>query len=168
MRFKVYEAPNRHPVLAFCNAKSKTFFWDMARLTAYQQFKTSLNNPNKGSMAERPPWLTLRQAKRPSNNPSRIREPSDRDSMVSAAASPDPNATGSTSGAASDGIRTWEEMYDISHPQDHPIRPHKTVGVSGESNFVGRQVAWSPDGQWCVVVGNQNRALIFQRWAKDK
>src|SRR6185436_17048731 len=32
MRFSVYQAPNRHPILAFCNAGSKMFFWDLRRL----------------------------------------------------------------------------------------------------------------------------------------
>ena len=168
MRFKVYEAPNRHPVLAFCNAKSKTSFWDLARLTTYHEFMTALNNPkkDKDSHLERPPWLTFKQPKKP-NTMARVRDPSDKDSMVSVGASSDPDS-GAALGITHDSISNWDELYGISHPHDHPIKPHKIVGVSGESKFVGRQVAWSPGGEWCVVVGNQNRALIFQRWAKEK
>ena len=169
MRFKVYEAPNRHPILAFCNAKSKTFFWDLARLTSYHEFMAALNNPkrDKDSHIERPAWLNVKQQRKQMNNVARVREPSDKDSMASVGPSSDPeNESGK--GITPKSNSGWDELYGISHPHDHPIKPHKTVGVGGESQFVGRQVAWSPGGEWCVVVGSQNRALIFQRWAKDK
>lgn len=172
MRFRAYEAPGKHPVLAFCNAKSKTFFWDLARLTSYHEFMTALNNPNRRDKdhLEKPAWLNLRQQRRTNNSlPARVRDPSDGDSMVSFGAGSDPdNEPGATAGINPKSISGWDELYGISSPQDHPIRPHKTVGVTGESQFVGRQVAWSPEGEWCVVVGSQNRALIFQRWAKEK
>ena len=169
MRFKVYQSPGRNPVLAFSNAKSKTFFWDLARLTSYHEFMKSLNNPNKNrdGLPERPHWLNLKQTKKPNSGVNRIRETSDNNSMVSAGASSDPDS-GAALGVTPESISSWDELYDISRPQDHPIKPHKVVGVSGETGFVGRQVAWSPGGEWCVVVGSENRALILQRWAKDK
>ncbi|KAL1879423.1 hypothetical protein VTK73DRAFT_6955 [Phialemonium thermophilum] len=168
MRFKLFQSPRHHPVLAFCNAKSKTFFWDFARLTSYFEFMATLNNKDKerSEIIERPPWLHSKSTRRP-NNPNRARDPSDKDSRASNGASSDPDSS-TVPGVTHDSIHSWDELYDISSPHDHALKPHKVVGVSGEPKFVGRQVAWSPGGEWCVVVGNQNRALIFQRWAKDR
>lgn len=60
----------------------------------------------------------------------------------------------------------WHDQCDITDSHKE-IKPHKTVTVDGKGqHFVGRQVAWSPEGNWCVVVGNSNRAMIFQRWGK--
>ncbi|KAL8319627.1 hypothetical protein RB597_006391 [Gaeumannomyces tritici] len=56
----------------------------------------------------------------------------------------------------------WESRYDVSDPQA-VIRPHRIEQMS-KSGFLGRQVAWSVDGAWCVVVGSGNLALILQRW----
>ncbi len=93
--------------------------------------------------------------------------------MVSA--SPDPEGaggTGSTSGASADlgytekMMEEWRETYDTSDARSW-IKPHRSVPtVVHEPNFVGRQVAWSPNGEWCVVVGNNNRVIVYQRWAK--
>ncbi|KAK3956183.1 WD40-repeat-containing domain protein [Pseudoneurospora amorphoporcata] len=63
-------------------------------------------------------------------------------------------------------IDEWNDQCDITDSHNE-IKPHKTVMVDGKGqHFVGRQVAWSPEGDWCVVVGNSNRAMIFQRWGK--
>ncbi|KAL8381520.1 hypothetical protein RB595_005675 [Gaeumannomyces hyphopodioides] len=56
----------------------------------------------------------------------------------------------------------WESRYDVSDPQA-VIRPHRVEQMS-KLGFLGRQVAWSVDGAWCVVVGSGNLALILQRW----
>ena len=45
------------------------------------------------------------------------------------------------------------------------IRPHK-IEKFGGPRFLGRQVAWSPAGDWCVVAGSQNTVIILQRWPK--
>lgn len=58
----------------------------------------------------------------------------------------------------------WESRYDVSDPQA-VIRPHRIEQMSNSKvGFLGRQVAWSVDGAWCVVVGSGNLALILQRW----
>ena len=63
-------------------------------------------------------------------------------------------------------IDDWNEQCDITDSHNE-IKPHKTVTVDPKGqHFVGRQVAWSPEGDWCVVVGNTNRAMIFQRWGR--
>ncbi|KAH7626218.1 WD40-repeat-containing domain protein [Sordaria sp. MPI-SDFR-AT-0083] len=63
-------------------------------------------------------------------------------------------------------IDEWNDQCDITDSHNE-IKPHKTVTVDPKGqHFVGRQVAWSPEGDWCVVVGNTNRAMIFQRWGQ--
>lgn len=172
MRFSVFQAPGRHPVLAFCNVKSKVFFWDLERLTTYHDFMTALKDPKRDKSAPplaRPPWLQAKGPKKAEGTSKLLREPADKDSLASADATPDPEAKAGVGSFHPDVIANWESMYGISQPHNHPLKPHKTVVVAGEKeNFMGRQVAWSPDGAWCVVAGNLNRAAFFQRWAKEK
>ncbi|EAQ88222.1 hypothetical protein CHGG_04841 [Chaetomium globosum CBS 148.51] len=87
----------------------------------------------------------------------------DKESMVSA--SPDPEGVATGLGYSKETLQAWAEMYDLSNPVGY-IKAHRTLQIDG--GFVGRQVGWSPEGEWCVVVGNGNRALIYQRWAKEK
>ncbi len=67
MRFKMFHAPDKHPVLAFCNAKSRTLFWDLARLPAYSSFIQALKDPkrDKQQPLNRPSWLTARKPREP-------------------------------------------------------------------------------------------------------
>lgn len=87
----------------------------------------------------------------------------DKESMVSA--SPDPESVVTGLGHSKETLQAWAEMYDLSNPVGY-VKAHRTLQIDG--GFVGRQVGWSPEGEWCVVVGNGNRALIYQRWAKEK
>ncbi|KAK4231268.1 WD40-repeat-containing domain protein [Podospora fimiseda] len=183
MRFRMFHAPGKHPVLAFANAKSRTFFWDMARFPAYKKYMAELeaqySQHNKVvNGLQRPGWLTTKRSKKPAADPSAKGDAAnkgdtaiglrsfaatgDKDSMVSA--SPDPESA-TTWGYNQETLQAWSEMYDMSNPVEF-IRPHRVLTIDG--SFVGRQVAWSPEGEWCVVVGNNNRALIYQRWQKDK
>jgi polycomb protein EED len=63
---------------------------------------------------------------------------------------------------SADTVLSWESKYNIDSPH-RPLKAHK-VEAFGMSSFVGRQVGWSPGGEWCVVVGSSNVALILQRW----
>lgn len=49
----------------------------------------------------------------------------------------------------------------MSEPQTG-IQPHRVESVS-KLAFVGRQVAWSVGGEWCVVVGTENVVALFAR-----
>jgi polycomb protein EED len=58
----------------------------------------------------------------------------------------------------------WEKRYAIVNPiQD--LLAHKEEVVKGVG-FCGRQVAWSGDGAWCVVVGSMGVWAVLQRWGK--
>ncbi|KAK4126358.1 WD40 repeat-like protein [Parathielavia appendiculata] len=194
MRFRVFHCPGKHPILAFANAKSKTFFWDFARFGSYRAFMRDLKEAQQkaggarvaggggGSaadenlMVKKPSWLMVKRAKKtPANavatqtaavgdGTSSLRSfaLADKESMVSA--SPDPES-GTSWGYSRETLQAWAEMYDLSNPVGY-VKAHRTLGIDG--GFVGRQVGWSPEGEWCVVVGNRNRALIYQRWGKEK
>lgn len=168
MRFRMYHVPGKHAILAFANAKSRTFFWDMSRFLSYSRYMEELKEAQTNKAGTPPPqkpsWLMVRKPrenKKPDTASSLRNAGADKDSMVSA--SPDPEAVTSL-GHNQKTLSEWAELYDTANPHGL-IKPHKSVAVDGA--FVGRQVGWSPEGEWCVVVGNNNRALIYQRWAKD-
>ncbi|KAH6717246.1 WD40-repeat-containing domain protein [Leptodontidium sp. MPI-SDFR-AT-0119] len=56
----------------------------------------------------------------------------------------------------------WSAKYEISDPL-RELEPHHTEMVKG-IKFVGRQVAWSNDGMWCVVVGSGGSIGVLGRW----
>ncbi|KAK3352356.1 WD40-repeat-containing domain protein [Lasiosphaeria hispida] len=164
MRFCMYHAPGKHPILAFANAKSRTMFWDLARFPLYNRYMSELKEAQKDKALpppQKPSWLLVKKNKKPDSAANLRNAGADKDSMVSA--SPDPEGV-TTLGHNQKTLAEWAEMYDTSNSHGL-IKPHKSVAIDGA--FVGRQVGWSPEGEWCVVVGNNNRALIYQRWAKD-
>ena len=56
----------------------------------------------------------------------------------------------------------WTKRYGIGRPQME-LLPHKEEVVKNLS-FVGRQVAWSVGGEWCVVVGSAGVISVLERW----
>ncbi|KAK4166032.1 WD40-repeat-containing domain protein [Cladorrhinum sp. PSN259] len=184
MRFRMFHSPGKHPILAFANSKSRTMFWDFARFSAYKEYMAELQEAQKNHRAangaetklavHKPNWLVVKRSKKtPGAGSEGSKDPAsslrnlatavgDKDSMVSA--SPDPESV-TALGHNQETLQTWAEMYDLSNPVGR-IKPHRVLQIDG--SFVGRQVGWSPAGDWCVVVGNNNRALIYQRWPKEK
>lgn len=178
LRFQVFQAPGRHPVLAFGNAKNKMYFWDLERLTAYHEFKAHVLNPgrNKSKPIERPSWLQLKGGPR---KDSRKGKGIDEASTVSIASTPVPvpadmDVTGTCTDMATvlavhpEIVQNWESMYSMNHSHNHPLKPHRTIVLNEKQNYKANQVAWSPEGDWCVVVGDYNRACFFQRWSGQK
>lgn len=183
MRFSIFQAPGKHPLLAFGNGKSKMLFWDLARLTAYAEFMATLKDPkrDKSVRLERPSWLPAKapkvfEPKGKLKGKEKEKEPSDLDSVMNQdsaveAATPDPDKAEAALEYGADVIAHWESMYGVSKAHKHPLKPHKTISFTKdlhrEAVFIGRQVAWSPAGDWCIVSGTANRVLFFQRW-QDK
>jgi len=56
----------------------------------------------------------------------------------------------------------WRAKYEMGDPL-RELEPHQTEMVKG-IKFVGRQVAWSNDGMWCVVVGSGGSIGVLGRW----
>lgn len=86
----------------------------------------------------------------------------------------------STSSKASEASKTAEAeevsaktqkkvqmMYEMTSPQ-RPLLAHqqlKIPEIGGKGvRFFGRQVAWSPGGEWCVVVGHPGVVAVLERW----
>lgn len=86
---------------------------------------------------------------------------SDKESTASGQTPQTPQTDGN--GFSPETLESWAARYSMEDPQE-PLRAHKTE--SSSTNFVGRQAAWSPGGEWCVVVGSSNTALVLQRWAR--
>lgn len=161
MRFKLHHVPGQNPVLAFCNAAGNIFFWDLKRLTVYRDIIGTLRDArrDKSKVVQLPNWLKPVVPRQRSDAVGRFRNAgSDRDSTAS-------GQTGHVEGTdfSPETLESWASRYSLEDPQE-PLRAHKTE--SSSANFVGRQAAWSPGGEWCVVVGSSNTTLVLQRWAK--
>jgi polycomb protein EED len=191
MRFRMFHVAGKHPILAFANARSRTFFWDLARFGEYRRYMEELREAKEAGRplvgeggVVKPAWLVVKRGKKAPAAATAFAQAAvgdgtaslrsfaavssagggDKESMVSA--SPDPESSVVAGlGHSRETLQAWAEMYDLSDPVGY-VKPHRTLQIEG--GFVGRQVGWSPEGEWCVVVGNGNRALIYQRWAKEK
>ncbi|KAK7423774.1 hypothetical protein QQZ08_008929 [Neonectria magnoliae] len=165
MRFKLHFVPGQHPVLAFCNAGGNIFFWDFKRLTMYDDFMKGLRNHAPGTrIPNRPSWL------RPLHHRSKNDAAAKSRHSVVGKESPALSQADEVSKGKDDikefnaeTLESWAAKYSLEDAHE-PLRAHKTE--SSSANFVGRQATWSPGGEWCVIVGSSNTALILQRWAK--
>jgi polycomb protein EED len=55
----------------------------------------------------------------------------------------------------------WDEKYEM-RDAFKPIEAHKEEVVKAWA-FTGRQVGWSRDAEWCIVVGSGGVLALFQR-----
>ncbi|KAI1177430.1 WD domain-containing protein [Nemania sp. FL0916] len=171
LRFKLYHDKGKHPVLAFGNAHSAIFFWDLARLLGYQEFINDVKDPNRDQLQpiHRPGWLVPIQHRHKGDAVHKLKDAaSDSQSVAS-------NRTGSVDAEVHVDINAdygqetydaWEGKYDLTRVEE-PIRAHSQSNITVK-DFVGRQVAWSGRGDWCVVVGSKNLAIVLHRWAKHE
>lgn len=160
MRFQLLHVPDRNPVLAFCNAAGNIFFWDFQRLTVYHDVMAAQRDPNRDvtKAVQLPSWLKPVVSRQRADAAGRFKPVgSDRDSLAS-------GQTGHTEANefSTETLESWATRYSMEDPHE-PLRAHRTE--SSSANFVGRQAAWSPGGEWCVVVGSSNTTLVLQRWA---
>lgn len=169
MRFKLYHNVDKHPVLAFGNAHSTIFFWDLARLEGYHEFMMKLDDPERNAPIQRPSWLQPVVPRQKVDTVTKLqRDAEDRDSVVSGRTGSDVDpAINSSRHYSEETLESWHNKYDLTRV-DHPVRAHSQSAITIK-DFIGRQVAWSPLGDWCVVVGSKNLAVILARWQnKDK
>ncbi|KAI1437983.1 WD domain-containing protein [Xylaria sp. CBS 124048] len=169
LRFKLYQNKARHPVLAFGNAHSTIFFWDLARLIGYHDFVSDINDPARDILqpVHRPGWLVPVPHRQKGEALGKVKDAaSDRSSEFS-------GRTGSIDAEThldtnvdygQETLDSWDGKYDLTRVEE-PIKPHASSNVTAK-DFVGRQVAWSAHGDWCVVVGSKNLAIVLQRWQK--
>ncbi|KAM0443726.1 hypothetical protein ACHAO4_010470 [Trichoderma viride] len=159
MRFKLHHVPNQNPVLAFCNAAGNIFFWDLKRLTTHRDVMSALaNSTDKSKPLQLPSW----------QKPVIPRVKADTSSKPRATDSEQDPSTPvyinqlDSHEFSSETLESWATKYSMEDAHE-PLRHHKIE--SSSANFVGRQASWSPGGEWCVVVGSSNTALLLQRWA---
>ncbi|KAK5998190.1 Polycomb eed-B-like protein [Cladobotryum mycophilum] len=162
MRFKLHHVPNQNPVLAFCNAAGNIFFWDFKRLTTYHDFIMALSDPHrdKSKPLQLPSWQKPVIPRHRTDGTSKTRHNgSDKEHIAqSLQVSHSDNFEFSP-----ETLEAWAARYSMEDTHE-PLRAHKSE--SSSANFVGRQAAWSPGGEWCVVVGSSNTTLVLQRWNK--
>jgi polycomb protein EED len=192
-RFSLYPGSStKNPVLAFSPSSSKVFFWDLTRLSGYYDYVTTVDQVEKGAHGEkgrpteipkRPPFLVpFRHRNRGSmlSAVSRVRETSPTDSSSShhtgtenthafhSGGNSHPTASINTHGLSGRDLakskENWAKRYNIGNEWTN-IAPHREEAVK-TLDFVGRQIAWSNGGEWCVVVGSEGAMAIFERWAK--
>ncbi|UPL02663.1 hypothetical protein LCI18_013597 [Fusarium solani-melongenae] len=164
MRFKLHFVPGQHPVLAFCNAGGNVFFWDLERLMTYREFMEALKDParDKSKPLPHPSWMRPVTRRKAEGNKSRHGAVDKEASVAGQSDGARSTATEEIGEYNAETLETWASRYSQEDPHE-PLKAHKTE--SSSANFVGRQAAWSPGGEWCVVVGSSNTALILQRWA---
>ncbi|KAI0132708.1 WD domain-containing protein [Xylariales sp. AK1849] len=165
MRFKLFQDKEKHPVLAFGNAHSTIFFWDLARLTGYHTFMNDINDPERDRPIHRPGWLQPIVHRQKGDAVSKLRDAEDKDSVASGRTGSDVEVQADISSRYSqETVEDWESKYDMTRV-DEAIKAHSKSTITIK-DFIGRQVAWSPEGDWCVVVGSKNLAVIMNRWQK--
>lgn len=171
MRFRLHHAPGQNPVLAFCNANGKVFFWDFERLRGFRDFARAAGDAERDGRPAppRPSWLQLAHPRKSGEPPGKARASKEVRPSADAAGSDKGDegknkADGSLSDYTQETVSGWLSKYNVGSARE-PLKAHR-VEAFGTSNFVGRQVGWSPGGEWCVVVGSSNVALMLQRWAK--
>ena len=219
MRFSLFPGSAvTNPVLAMCNASSKMFFWDLARLEEYHDYLTHLRaterepfstgttvNPYPAATSAqdftRPPFLVPYKHRnrggpnvlyRVARDASPV-ESTSTDSLSNANPSSHKNGTsvsnhdygsaadteprshaaagaqqtvlaGMTASDSAKSLEIWAKRYSIGDPNGDIIA-HKDEVMKG-FEFVGRSIAWSNGGEWCVVVGSAGMIGIFERWQK--
>ncbi|OBT91285.1 hypothetical protein VE02_00285 [Pseudogymnoascus sp. 03VT05] len=164
MRFGLFSpySSSQHPVLAMCNSASKVHFWDFSRLIKYKKFITSPETEPK------PSWLTLKSQIKKSGKSEGIRLLSQTTVDESVSSSSVYSFSTESLAAATDieaNRGVWDEKYATGNPWKS-LKAHKVESIPRVTT-VGRAVAWSDDGGFCVVVGSSGIISVLERWAKN-
>ncbi|THX85355.1 WD40 repeat-like protein, partial [Aureobasidium pullulans] len=146
MRAPAPRPAHKHPSLAFVAMRNS------AELALRNSKDLSLRNTTD---------LSLRNSTRPSTRTSTNPPPTKPPPPTSAAMpGPAPRNPAKGKGKATDPTapRTHAMKNYIRHAA------HKTTVVQCPVDFACRAVEWSPDGKWCVAVGDHGIMAIFGRW----
>ena len=154
VRFSLFQAPFRRPILAIGNNESKIYFWDLQSLEEWDE---------QGGAAEEVKDRTHKRGGKPKRRGggpkplAKQREASETSSTATAQ-----TAIGAAESAA-DGLVCSKAA--LKYNVDDPFRKlasHLESTVPRVS-FAARQVAWSVGGEWMVVVGDQGMVALFAR-----
>lgn len=164
MRFGLYSpiSSSRNPVLAICNSTSKVFFWDLSRLVEYQKYITAPTQVSK------PNWLGLKPRNKKTTDKSdkhRLFGHVPIDESIASSSVSSFNAEMLTATVDLETNReSWDEKYAAGNPWKS-LKAHK-VEVIPRVTSVGRGLAWSDNGDFCVVVGSSGIISVLERWAR--
>jgi polycomb protein EED len=171
MRFQLHHQPNQNPVLCFCNKVGEIFFWDFERVRAYGDILKTLKD--QSSPVRLPRWLGRLGV------PSTARSQGLGSRLGSMESSQTPEIDSTRNITSLDEVNPkvlsdWNSMYsdrdgslslEPHHKIDQFRAPTKKPGrKAAKAEIVGRQVAWSPGGEWCVVAGSSNLVQVLRRW----
>ncbi|KFY29955.1 hypothetical protein V493_02200 [Pseudogymnoascus sp. VKM F-4281 (FW-2241)] len=156
MRFGLYTpcSSSKHPVLAKCNSTSKVHFWDISRLVDYQKFITSPETVPK------PSWLSLKsQTKKVGKSDwhGLLNQNPVGESVASSSVSSFSTETLASAIDIEANRSQWDEKYATGNPWKS-LKAHKIESIPRVTT-VGRAVAWSNDGDFCVVVGSSDMGV---------
>lgn len=183
MRFQLFHQAGQHPVLAFANPAGEIFFWDLERINAYADTMDDLQEPcrDKDKPVSLPRWLSRPRI----NGPGRAKATAGKVAQSATAQAGTAGTQSFSNGRSVHSVKDldpklvaeWDSMYAI-RDRDHALEAHHRIEVSVKDNegprrsklwaapFVGRDVTWSPDGEWCVVAGSLNVVFVLRRWGR--
>ncbi|KAI9774607.1 MAG: hypothetical protein M1840_002856 [Geoglossum simile] len=150
MRFDLFSAPGKHPVLAMGDMYGKVSMWDLTRLVESAGIPPALLN----KMAKK----TNPKFKNPVVKAQQHRDGSAASSTVSSNAVNDDSQQSSTNPIST----STGKIYDLSDPFAR-LEAHATVGLTKHNSTV-RKAAWSVGGEWLVVCGEQGMLSVLRRW----
>jgi polycomb protein EED len=180
MRFSLLQSLTHHPILAFGNGNSKILFWDLRRLEAQptaseakalalQPKHHSFTDP-VGKKSTPAPYSTLRETSTVSTVTHSSSLPESRSSSVLPGVGIGPGISISKAGLSHAAHRSPVQLTydapthverDVSSPWKK-LKAHHAVTIP-KVEFCARQVGWSGDGRWCVVVGDWGMCGVFGR-----
>ena len=169
MRFELHFQPDQNPILTFCNRNGEIFFWDFERIKVFNDMMSELRNPdrNKEKSIRLPNWL----GRLKSNPNGKSRTVSVSKGSQASSQTPeleDRRAIYDIADLNPRDIADWNAKYGLLD-RDHALEPHYKAEVHFKklTPFLGRQAAWSPGGEWCVVAGSGNVVHMLRRWKRD-
>ncbi|KAL5348345.1 hypothetical protein ACLOAV_006827 [Pseudogymnoascus australis] len=160
MRFGLFTpfSTSQHAILAMCNSTSKVHFWDLSRFVDYQKFITSPETVPK------PGWLSLKSQPR-KLGPRLVSQTSVDESVASSSLYSFSTETLASSIDIEANRSFWDEKYATGNPWKS-IKAHKVESIPRVTS-AGRAIAWSGNGDFCVVVGSSGIISVLERWAKS-
>lgn len=175
-RFSIFPGSKTHnPILSFLNSASQIFFWDLTRFREYYDVidkfpgaSTNKSDSQTSSQASefgtrKHPFLQPFQHRihRGPGRPPLMRDsPAESTNGSNASEIYEPGGTGKVDWAR--GREQWKKKYDLCDAHTL-VEPHHTVTVK-DCTVLGRQMAWSRDGKWCVAVGSWGQMALLGRW----
>ena len=154
VRFSLFQAPLKRPVLAIGNNESKVYFWDLQTLEEWDEQTAASDEMrervrNKGGKGK---------GRRGGSRPG----PKQREASVASSTTTGQIPVASSEPMVDTAIYSKAALkYNLEDPF-RKLMSHAEVTVPRVS-FAARQVAWSMGGEWMVVVGDQGMVALFAK-----